>query len=604
MHNLRTLWLLVFALLLSTSASALTNQLKGNPSPYLALHGHDPVAWQAWNPETIAMARKQNKLLFVSIGYFSCHWCHVMQRESYRNPQIAAVLNDSFIPVKVDRELMSALDSEMQTFSQRTRNRSGWPLNVFVTAEGYPLFATLYSPPKEFLQIVTGLRERWTQDNAALKALARQAALPASKSKPAGEAKFAPALIAHYRTQLIAEALAQADIFRGGFGAANKFPMTPQLSALLDAYEQDPQPRLGEFLRLTLDQMLNLGLYDHVGGGFFRYTTDPDWQVPHFEKMLYDNAQLALLYLRAAKVLKTPAYRENAYAVLDFMLADLHQDKMRGLMTSTSAIDNKNREGAAYLWDKQALQTLLSANEYALVRRIWGMDAPAAFEFGYLPMYKVEPSQAEQIILSSVNAKLRSARSARGVPKDEKRLTSLNGLALMAFSEAARLQPRYVTAASEIKVFLVQEMWHGNALYKASSKGQYLGAGELEDYAYAAAGLLSYASLTGAEEDFAVARQIAQQGWLRFYENAGWKLQQNSLLARQADEIMIADGAVPSPSGVLIKASWQMADNALRTQALGALNAGYAELDQGVFWNASQVAAMMSLQLPGQPGLK
>ena len=596
MQILKTLLLLAGGLLLSSQAGALTNRLKENPSPYLALHGHDPVAWQEWNADTVAMARKQNKLLFVSIGYFSCHWCHVMQRESYRNPEIAALLNNDFIPVKVDRELMSALDSEMQAFSQRTRNRSGWPLNVFVTPEGYPLFATLYAPSEEFRQIIVRLRDRWARDNVALKALAKQAPRPQPKMKQAAEAKFAPVTVEHYRSRLIAEALSQADIFRGGFGAASKFPMSPQLNALLDAYAQEPDPRLGEFLKMTLNQMASQGLHDHVGGGFFRYTTDPDWQVPHFEKMLYDNAQLALLYLRAAEVLEMPGYRENAHSALDFMLAELQEDNVRGLMTSTSAIDDRNREGGVYLWDKNELQALLTADEYELVGRIWGMAAPSEFEFGYLPVHKVAPAAEERAVLASVNARLRLARNLRGLPKDEKRLTSLNGLALMALSEAAHLEPRYAPAAKEIKQFLVDEMWHGETMYKARSKGQYLGTGELEDYAYAAAGMLSYARLTGADEDFAVSRKIAQQGWRRFHGNAGWKLQQSTLLANQSGEFVVADSAVPSPASTLIRASWQMADRELRAKALTALNAGFAELDQSVFWYATQVAAMMSLQ--------
>ena len=240
-----TLFLLLIGMFMAPLAWGLTNQLKDNPSPYLALHSQDPVAWQEWNAQAFELARAQNKLLFVSIGYFSCHWCHVMQRESYRDARIAAVLNEDFIPVKVDRELMTALDSEMQAFSARTQNRSGWPINVFITPEGYPLFSTMYSPPDQFLQIVQRLDVRWKKESSALSAMARNATAPQPKqTEPGeGEAKFAPALGAHYRAKLVSEALEQADLFRGGFGGANKFPMSPQLAALLEAYEQDPQPK-------------------------------------------------------------------------------------------------------------------------------------------------------------------------------------------------------------------------------------------------------------------------------------------------------------------------------------------------------------------------
>ena len=403
-------------------------------------------------------------------------------------------------------------------------------------------------------------------------------------------------MVEHYRSKLIDVALQRADIFRGGFGATNKFPMSPQLSALLEAYVQEPQPALADFLKLTLNQMINQGLRDHVGGGFFRYTTDPDWHTPHFEKMLYDNAQLARLYLRAADVLEMPDYREQAYAILDFILTDLREEKVRGLMTSTSAIDEKSVEGGVYLWDKHELQTHLSSNEYALVEKIWGLNTPQEFEAGYLPIQKVMPTMEERAALVLIIGKLKAIRSSRSLPKDQKRLASLNGLALIALSEAAQHETRYLAAATEIKHFLVNEMWHGNALYKARSKEKYLGTGELEDYAYAAAGMLSYARLTGAKVDMDAARQMTQQGWHRFHINAAWKLQQSTLLGNQSVEAVVADSSSPSPASVLIAVSWQMPDKALRTQALAALNAGHAELEHDIFWYATQVAAMMALQ--------
>ncbi|MBT9613247.1 MAG: thioredoxin domain-containing protein, partial [Burkholderiales bacterium] len=284
----------LLVLLIAFPVQALDNQLKQHPSPYLALHGTDPTAWQEWNAQTIERARRENKLLFVSIGYFSCHWCHVMQRESYKNPEIAKLLNERFIPVKVDREINGALDAELQTFAEATRKQAGWPLNVFITPEGYPLFALLYAPPQEFLQTISRLDTRWQQESDKLKQVAQSAAqeMPAPQE---AQAQFAPQIGQLYRQRLVEEALVQADPFRGGFGTANKFPHAPQLAALLEAQRQTPHTKLAEFLRITFDQMAGLGLYDHVGGGFFRYTTDPDWHIPHFEKMLYDNAQLASL---------------------------------------------------------------------------------------------------------------------------------------------------------------------------------------------------------------------------------------------------------------------------------------------------------------------
>ncbi len=301
-------------------AAQLVNQLKNSPSPYLAIHWDDPVAWQEWSPATLELARKENKLLFVSIGYFSCHWCHVMQAESYRNAEIAAVINQGYIPVKVDRELEVALDAKMIAYARSTLGSAGWPLNVFITPEGYPLYATLYEKPDRFSDILTALSNEWKKDSAGLKAIAQKAGAVERTIK-----KIQPtaALAVNYRNQLVQETLAQADLLSGGIDTPRKFPLSPQLAALLEIEERHHDPKLAEWLRLTLDQMIHGGLRDHLAGGFFRYTIDPDWRTPHFEKMLYDNAQLAMIYLRAARIFKNPAYREIAIETLDFMLSEM-----------------------------------------------------------------------------------------------------------------------------------------------------------------------------------------------------------------------------------------------------------------------------------------
>ncbi|TCV83724.1 thioredoxin domain-containing protein [Sulfurirhabdus autotrophica] len=589
---MRIMFLLLFGLIASPLTWGMSNQLKDNLSPYLALHSQDPVEWQEWNAKTIELARKQNKLLFVSIGYFSCHWCHVMQKESYRNPQIAALLNENFIPVKVDRELMSSLDAEMQDFSARTNGRSGWPLNVFITPEGYPLYALLYAPPQDFYQVIARLQSRWKEESSQLKLIAKQVADSGGELNKLRATKFSKAIAVRYREKLIEEALARGDTFNGGFGSVNKFPMTPQLAALLEAYDQAPQPKLRMLLNLTLDKMASQGLRDHIGGGFFRYTTDPDWRVPHFEKMLYDNAQLALLYLRAADVLKMPKYRTTAFEALDFILDELHNVESAGFMTSTSAIDAQGREGGVYLWDKETLKNLLSTGEYELLSKTWGMATPSVFEWGYLPITITEPSKEESETLKRIYTKLKKSRRGRIILKDDKRLAALNGLALMAFSEAAKVAPIYKPAAREVAQFLTEEMWHSQKLYKAKSKGRFTGEGELEDYVFVAAGLLRYAKLTGEQNDFAVAKNVANQAWKMFYTEKGWRQQTNSLLAKQLTEKVIGDSSVPSPSSELIKVSLQMNDKQLHKEALEALQSGFEEMDQDVFSYATHITAL------------
>ena len=589
-------WLITLLILcVALPAAALENQLKHNPSPYLALHGDDPVAWQEWNAQTIARARKENKLLFVSIGYFSCHWCHVMQRESYKNPEIAKVLNEYFIPVKVDREINGALDAEMQAFAEATRGQSGWPLNVFITPEGYPLAAILYAPPQTFLQTISRLSARWQQDGPHLKQVAQAAAqeMPAPRET---KAEFAPQVGVFYRQRLVEEALAHADIFRGGFGATSKFPQAPQLAALLEAQAQAPNPKLAEFLRVTLDHMARLGLYDHVGGGFFRYTVDPDWHIPHFEKMLYDNAQLASLYLRAAQVLNQPAYRDTAFSTLDFMLADMRDQESGAFITSTSAVDAQDREGGVYLWDKALLRKLLAPAEYKLIAKFWGLDQPAESKYGYLPLHLSPPTQEEAARLAPIYAKLKAERAKRVLPKDTKLLAGLNGLALTALSQAAAIEPRYRAAAKQVRDFLVTKLIVPQGLRKGFGQGKSLGPGDLEDYAYVSAGLADYARMAQSEADRAFARTLATEAWQKFHNARGWQLEQQPLLARPYYQRIVSDSATYSPAALIIKTSWALGDKALRTEALSALNAGYSILDQGVFWYASQVSAMNGLQ--------
>ena len=385
----RARWLtavLVFLCLGTAQAAALENQLRQHPSPYLALHGNDPVAWQEWNAASVERARREGKLLYLSIGYFSCHWCHVMQRESYQNAQIARTLNEHVIPVKVDRELEPALDARLIEFAEKTRGMSGWPLNVFVTPDGHPLYATLYHPPEEFHKILLRIEQLWRTDRARLTALARiEAVAPQGPGKPEANAAQARALA----DQVVAEALKAADSVQGGFGEQSKFPQSPQLAFLLAHYErtsvlsraEGQDPRLKEFLLLTLDAMAGNGLQDHLGGGFFRYTVDPSWKTPHFEKMLYDNAQLARLYRNAARVFGRDDYRHIASRTLDFMLRELSAPS-GAFIAALSALDDRGVEGGYYLWNTADLEKLLAPEEPASYRLFDGMRDAATVETG------------------------------------------------------------------------------------------------------------------------------------------------------------------------------------------------------------------------------
>ncbi len=589
------------------AAPALVNQLADHPSPYLALHGTDPVAWQDWNVQATQVAREQGKLLYISIGYFSCHWCHVMQRESYKNPKIAEFLNKNFIPVKVDRELEPALDAQMIDFVEATQGRGGWPLNVFLTPQGHPLYAVLYLPPANFEDLLIRLHRLWQQDPQRLADAARREA--ASGEGP-GIPKLAPEQVAGYTRNLVTMALQHADDIHGGFGSQNKFPSVPQLQFLLNHYSRQGDDNILEILELTLDQMAAHGLFDHIGGGFFRYTVDPDWETPHFEKMLYDNALLARLFLRAAVTLSRNDYLAVARRTLDFMAAEMTDDS-GALYASFSAVDDQDREGAYYLWDDEELMRVLSDVEYTLAKRAWRMSDAPPFEYGYLPMGDVDVMAIAQefgrteaevtVMLQSAQRKLKAVRKRRGLPADSKLLAGWNGLALASFAEAARVlnEPRYREAARGIKDYLLSKLWDGHSLHRAVGKDGAIGQVVLADYAYVAEGLLAWSELTDDVDELRVAADVISGAWRRFYDR-GWILAEHSLIAQPAPQDVLMDGPMPAPSGVLAMASLSIAprikDARLRDQVLSALNSGHEQIARNPFWFATHIDAMIVAQ--------
>lgn len=582
--------------------AALENQLKNHPVPYLAMHGEDPVRWQQWNAQTLERARRENKLVFVSIGFFSCYWCHVMQRESFRDNDVARVLNESFIPVIVDRELDPALDAQLLQFVERFRGSAGWPLNVFITPQGYPILGGVYFPRQEFLAVLARLTERWKSEPAQINLLAEQAALESSTSAtPPPPAPVAAG------TELIRQALELADPLSGGFGDQSKFPMSAQLLALLATYERQRDARLGEHLQLTLERMAALGLRDHLSGGFFRYTTDPAWRTPHFEKMLYDNALLATVYLRAARIFKRPEFERVGLETLDFMITRMRAAH-GGFYASLSAVDELGVEGAYYLWNEPTLQTVLDENDIAAARAFWNMQGLPPFESGYLPVPERDIEQvaarlkltAEQVRERVENArkKLLAVRDHRQVPVDTKVIAGWNGLALIALSEAAVLPggKPYAIAAHELRDYLVTNLLRKGELLRAETSAENAVPAVLEDYAYVITGLLHYAAWSKNTADRVTAGKLARTAWQRFYRSEGWVLTDRPLLPERAGKVWVEDNALPSPAAWLIGASLRLAKesraNELKRRAQDALARGGFWINTQAFDYASYVPLM------------
>lgn len=555
------------------------SRLAGHASPYLAMHADDPVDWRAWGPEALAEARRQNRLLLVSVGYYACHWCHVMQRESYQDAEVARLLNDRFIPVKVDKELNAALDAALQGFSERTRGRAGWPLNVFVTPAGYPLFAMQYAPRAEFLRIAAALAERWRKEGKTLDALARSAAMVEPE----------PLLPRDLPAAYLGRVFEQADLLRGGFGMTAKFPQVPQLATLLELQAGRHDTKVAEFLRLTLDQMADRGLFDHLAGGFFRYTVDPDWQQPHFEKMLYDNAQLASVYLQAAQVLGDERYGQLARRVLDFVLARMASGD--AYVASLSAIDADGVEGGAYLWPAARIEATLDEAEWQAVRRLWGLDRPAEFAAGYLPAPHGRVSAIEAGLQQSAWAKLATVRGANRIPRDDKVVAGWNGLMLAALAESGETSALHAAAAARLYRFVRDRLWTGQGLRKAVSGGLALAGAELEDYAYVAQGVWRYAQMSGDGEARSLALRLQREGWRRFHKRGDFRLEEQSLVLAASDAW--EDGHTPAPAPLLIKLAMVSGDAELAARAAKALAVALKEGRGDPFWRAGLLSAVL-----------
>ena len=590
-------------LCLAAQAHALENQLHGHASPYLAMHGEDPVAWQDWNAATVALAREQGKLLFISSGYFSCHWCHVMQRESYRDPAIAALLNSRFIPVKLDRELHSALDAYLIDFLEKTQGNAGWPLNVFLTPEGYPLIGATYLPPEQFKTLLTRLDTSWQDERGRLRNLARRTLLQLMLQQPTDTTAVLDA--AALDAGLLQQALSVADLFEGGFGDQNKFPMTPQLMALLELQVRTPHPQLAEFLALTLDKMAAEGLRDHLAGGFFRYTVDPSWQVPHFEKMLYTQAQLSEVYLHAAEVLQREDFASIARDTLDFVLREMAAPG-GGFVASFSAVDGNGVEGGVYLWDIDTLHGLLGEQDTALARRLWRMQDGAMLDAGYLPRRGEAVAAIAAALgvdvdalgerIASVRKRLLDARTARTLPVDDKVLSGWNGLLLAALSRAAQRWPDagYADAAHKLRDYLRAKAWDGKALRRASSGGDALGKASIEDYAYVAYGMSRYADLQGDPSDRTFVAVLLNLAWQRYAGQGGWRHDDEPLIPGLAEQPAMLEGAVPSPAALLILTALGSDSPRLVALARSAAERARALVQGDPFWYAGHLTALLA----------
>ncbi len=366
----------------------MANHLAGETSPYLLHHADNPVDWYPWGPEALSRARDEDKPIFLSIGYSACHWCHVMERESFTDPETAVFLNDHFISIKVDREERPDLDAIYMEAVTALTGRGGWPLSAWLTADGVPFYGGTYFPKSprfgmpSFRQVLEKLVEAWETRRGELDqaAATMRAHLVSDQGQPdergpAGAGAATPG-------QIIERALrslqASFDPVNGGWGGAPKFPQPSVLEALLARLTLGSRPELQVMIETTLDAMAAGGIYDQLGGGFHRYSTDERWLVPHFEKMLYDNAQLARCYLHAWQLFGKPRYRMVAEETLDYLLREMSHSG--GGFFSAEDADSEGREGAFFVWTLEDIRRILAPEEADLMAATYGMTAQGNFE--------------------------------------------------------------------------------------------------------------------------------------------------------------------------------------------------------------------------------
>lgn len=501
------------------------NRLANQSSVYLLQHAHNPVDWFPWGPEAFEKARREDKPLLISIGYSTCHWCHVMERESFEDPAIAAVMNDNVVSVKVDREERPDIDRLYMTAVQAITGQGGWPLNVFVTPEGNPIIGGTYFPPvsrqgrRAWPDVVAAIGASWRDPEARQKMRTQGDGLT-----QAVRDYLCPPPVGSKGKSVSAETCfeALASVFdreNGGFSSAPKFPMPPNLyflSRFGHFKRNTPEGlRAEEMVLTTLRNMARGGIFDVVGGGFHRYSTDERWFLPHFEKMLYDNAQLAVCYSEAYQRTGQPDFADAAQKTLDYLMRDMAHPGGGFYCAedadSLPALDSPEKaEGAFYVWTMGEIRSALGddAELFATRYGVAGLGNVEADPFGefsgknvlheYVPLEKTAEKFRLGVgecanRLENCRAKLLEARGRRPRPiRDDKILTAWNGLAISAFSVGARAfsQPRYLEAAQKTAEFIKENLWDGSRLWRRWRLGQKDVPAMADDHAFLAQGLV------------------------------------------------------------------------------------------------------------------
>ncbi len=582
-----------------------TNRLIKSNSPYLLQHAHNPVDWYPWGDEAIDKARHEDKPIFLSIGYSACHWCHVMAHESFENEQIAAILNEHFVSIKVDREERPDIDEIYMQAIQMMTGSGGWPLSAWLTPDLKPFFGGTYFPPDDrfgrpgFERVLTQLAELWKTDRAKIdesavqmygamqKALSPEVAADLRLESAAANARGLDALARDAVSSAVKTFVSNLDAKRGGFGRAPKFPPSGIIRLLLRAYHRHGDVDALKAATTTLDRMAYGGLFDQIGGGFHRYSVDDVWLVPHFEKMLYDNAQLAVAYTEAFQITEDPLYKRIATQTLDYVLREM-TDAGGGFHAAEDA-DSEGEEGKYYVWSVDEVEQVLGKKDGAFFSRHYAMSTRGNFE-GHNILHIADSKHEDKMLsaedrsrLDTLNQTLRKHRDGRIHPgRDDKVLMAWNGLMVTAFVKGYQAfgNVAYRAAALRGGEFLLNTLVREGRILRSYRNGVAEIDGFLDDYAALANACLDvyeisfdWSWVTEAEKTLdALDRQFkSASGAAYHYTAAG----QTDLLARTTP---LMDSQIPSgntlAAAAFLRLSRLLGNEDYRTRSEALLRAG------------------------------
>ncbi len=539
-----------------------TNRLILETSPYLLQHAHNPVAWWPWCDEAFAEARRSGKPVFLSIGYSTCHWCHVMERESFEDEEIARFLNERFVSIKVDREERPDVDAVYMAAVQTLTGAGGWPMSSFLDADRTPFFGGTYFPARDgdrgssrgFVTLLREIDAVWRRDlprvrgAAAAVSAAVQVALGSSPASPSPELPGPEPVLAAVR---FFEGI--FDPVHGGPNRAPKFPSNVPVRLLLRHHRRTQDPSSLSMALLTLERMAAGGLMDQLGGGFHRYSTDERWLVPHFEKMLYDNALLAVAYLEAWQATGRRDLARVARQTLDYLLRDMASPE--GAFFSATDADSEDEEGRFFVWEEREIRALLRADADRFCQ-FFGVSGAGNFESGRNILWVPQPDEEAWDELAPARATLRAARERRPKPlRDEKVITAWNALAISAMASGGRVlaERRYLESAERAAAFVLDRMRPGGRLARSHKDGRPGPPGFLDDHAFLVQALLDLHEATFDPRWLEEAIRLADETERRFADpRGGWFTSgddQERLLAREKPT---HDGAEPSGASVAI----------------------------------------------------